>query len=48
MNATPKGATLVKFEVKFEALAVALELIKALRPVIAKIRRSSRSEADQL
>ena len=44
MNAPTKGATLVKFE----ALAVALELIRALRPVIAKIRRSSRSEADQL
>ena len=48
MNATPKGATLVKFEVKFEALALALELIKALRPVIAKVRRSSAREADQL
>ena len=44
MNAPTKGATLVKFD----ALRVALELIRALRPVIAKVRRSSRKEADQL
>ena len=44
MNAPTKGATLVKFD----ALEVALELIRALRPVIAKIRRSSSKEAEQL
>src|SRR5688572_12885393 len=44
MNAPTKGASLVKFD----ALEAALDLLRALMPVIAKIRRQSRSEADQL
>ena len=45
MKATTKGDALLH---RFEALEVALELIKALKPLIAKVGRYSRKEAAQL
>jgi four helix bundle protein len=47
MNRTPNAASLSRSS-RFDALEVALELIRALRPVIAKIRRRSRKDADQI
>jgi four helix bundle protein len=44
MKATTKGDALMNFQ----ALEVALELIKALRPLIDKIGRRSKKEAEQL
>ena len=45
MKATTKGDALLN---RFDALEVALELIKALKPLIAKVGRHSRKEAAQL
>jgi four helix bundle protein len=47
MNPTPNETSL-SHSSRFDALEVALELIRALRPVIAKIRRHSREDADQI
>ena len=44
MNPTPDAPALTKFD----ALDVALELISRLRPIIEKIRRHDRKEAEQL
>jgi len=44
MKATTKGHALMNFQ----ALQIALELIKALRPVIDKVGRSSKKEAEQM
>ena len=44
MKATTKGPDLMNFQ----ALQIALELIKALRPVIDKVGRSSKKEAEQM
>ena len=45
MKTTTKAEALFS---RFDALEVSLDLIRALRPVIAKARRGSRSEAEQL
>ncbi|MBI5160954.1 MAG: four helix bundle protein [Micrococcales bacterium] len=44
MKATTKGHDLMNFQ----ALQIALELIRALRPVIDKVGRSSKREAEQM
>ena len=44
MNHTPDANALSGFH----ALDIALELIRRLRPIIAKIRKHDRNEADQL
>jgi four helix bundle protein len=44
MKATTKGHDLMNFQ----ALEIALQLIKALRPVIDKLGRSSKREAEQM
>lgn len=44
MKATTKGDALMHFQ----ALEIAIELITALRPVIDKVGRSSKREAEQM